>query len=140
MKLDLFSNIKLVRAISPVSESGTTAVVSQIIDMAGFKSCVFGILTGSLADANATFTTLLEESDDSGLSGSNEVADDDMIGTEALASFDYGDDNKTFKLGYKGSKRYVRLTITPAGNSDVALVAAVAILAPEVLPNSTQEV
>ena len=54
--------------------------------------------------------------DDSGLSDAAAVADADLIGTEAGASFLFSDDNKVFKIGYKGTKRYVRVTITPANN------------------------
>ena len=129
---DLFNNINLKRAISPAAAvTDNTAFVSQIIDMQGNAACVFAILTGSLADADATFTALLEESAESDLSGSNAVADEDLLGTEALAGFAFGDDDKCFKLGYKGIKRYVRLTVTPANNTGNAFVAAVALLWPQ---------
>lgn len=36
---------------------------------------------------------------------------------EVLASFDFGDDNECRKLGYTGSKRYIRATVTPANNA-----------------------
>lgn len=124
---DLYNKLKFSRAISPVNETGTTALVSQIIDMQGYHSLVFAILTGSLADSNATFTVLLEEGADSGLSDNTAVSDDDMHGTEALASFVFSDDNTVKKIGYKGNKRYVRLTITPAGNSSDAYISAVAV-------------
>jgi hypothetical protein len=54
----------------------------------------------------------------------------DLVGTLALASFQFDDDNETRKLGYVGSKRYVRLTVTPSGNDAgiVLQVAGVAIL------------
>ena len=52
-------NIKILRAISPVNETGTTALTSQIIDTKGYGSLTFAIATGSLADADATFTVFL---------------------------------------------------------------------------------
>ncbi|WP_201750185.1 hypothetical protein [Tautonia marina] len=122
------------RAISPVSVSDNTAQVSQIIDRQGFDSLMFAIAIGSVADADVTFTTLLEESDNSDLSSGNAVADADMTsqtyGTapETAASFQFDDDNEVRKIGYLGNKRYVRLTITPANNASAALLAAVAIL------------
>lgn len=125
---DLHNHIHPLRAISPVSVADNTAQVSQIIDRQGFESVEFIILTGSLADADATFTALLEESDDSGFATSNAVSDTDLLGTEALAGFQFDDDNETRKLGYIGNKRYVRLTITPASNASAALIAAVAVL------------
>jgi hypothetical protein len=33
--------------------------------------------------------------------------DAQLVGTEALASFIFSDDNKCFKVGYSGGKRYV---------------------------------
>lgn len=125
---DLASNIDVKRVISPVSVADNTAQVGQIIDRRGFDSVTFLIATGSVADADTTFTVLLEESDDSGMSGGNAVADADLIGTEALAGFQFDDDNECRKLGYAGSKRYLRLTITPANNASAALLAAVAVL------------
>jgi hypothetical protein len=55
------------------------------------------------------------------------VVDEQLLGTEAGASFIFSDDNAVRKLGYLGGKRYVRLTITPASNTGAWLVSAVAI-------------
>jgi hypothetical protein len=57
------------------------------------------------------------------MSGANAVADIDMIGTEALASFTFADDAECRKLGYIGSKSYIRATITPAANAGNLFVA-----------------
>lgn len=126
--MDLMNNIHVLRAISPVSVADTTAQVSQIIDRRGFGSLTFAIATGSIADAAATFTVLVEHGDDSGLSDAAAVPDADLIGTEVLAGFQFDDDNETRKIAYKGFKRYVRLTITPVANASAALLSAVAIL------------
>lgn len=125
---DLHNNIHPLRAISPVSVSDNTAQVSQIIDRQGFKSLEFVIATGSLADADATFTVLVEDGDAANLSDAAAVADANLLGLETTASFQFDDDNETRKIGYIGNKRYVRLTITPANNASAALLSAVAIL------------
>lgn len=126
---DLMNNIHVARAISPAAATtDNTAWVSQIIDTKGFDSLTFLINTGSLADADATFAVLIEDGDDSGLSDNAAVADKFLLGTEALAGFNYGDDNEVRKIGYIGPKRYVRMTITPSGNSGNAFVSAVAVL------------
>lgn len=125
---DMMNLITPKRVISPQSVSDNTALVGQIIDRQGYESLTYVILAGSLADADATFAALLEEGDAANLSDAAAVADADLIGTEALASFLFSDDDKAFKLGYKGSKRYTRLTITPAANASAALIAAVAVL------------
>jgi hypothetical protein len=132
---DLHNNINVRRAISPVSVADNTAQVSQIIDRQGYNSLEFVISTGALADADATFTVLVEHGDAANLSDAAAVADTGLLGTEALASFQFDDDNETRKIGYVGSKRYVRLTITPANNASAGLLAAVAILGhPEIAP------
>jgi hypothetical protein len=125
---DLHNNINIKRVLSPVSVADTTAQVGQIIDRAGFQSVTYAIATGSIADADATFTVLLEEGDDAALADATAVDDADLIGTEALAGFKFDNDNECRKLGYKGHKRYTRLTITPVNNASAALLSAVAIL------------
>ncbi len=137
MRTDLFNSINLKRGISPYDHAtGDAAVTSQTIDMQGVDTLIFAIATGSLADADATFTALVQESDDSGMSGATAVADADLLGTEALAGFAFGDDDKCFKIGYKGSKRYVTCTITPANNTGAALLCVIAITVPQILPTS----
>jgi hypothetical protein len=137
MNNDLHNNIHVRRAISPVSVADTTAQVSQIIDMQGYGALEFVIATGSIADADATFTVLVEESDASDLSGGNAVADADLLGTELLAGFTFADDDKIRKIGYIGIKRYVRLTITPVGNASAAVLAAIAVMGcPSILPTA----
>ena len=123
--MDLHNSIKCSRAISPVSEAGTTPLVSQILDIANFNAHELVIATGSIADVDATFTVLMEEGDNSALSDAAAVADADLLGTEALAGFQFDDDNETRKIGYIGSKRYIRATITPVANASAALISAV---------------
>ncbi len=127
MNNDLHNALKLTRVISPISQAGNTAMVGAIIDRQGFGSLEFAITLGTITTAGTTYTALLEESAASDLSGSNAVADADLIGTEALASFVDSEVNTTKKLGYKGNKRYVRLTMTPAGNTGASTMSAVAV-------------
>lgn len=61
---DLHNNIHLKRGISPAAAVvDNTPFVSQIADLAGYDAAEFAILTGALADADATFTTLVEHGD-----------------------------------------------------------------------------
>ena len=125
---DLHNNIAVKPVISPQVGTDNTAMVGAIIDRQGMESLEYIIATGTLADADATFTALLEEGDASNLSDAAAVADADLLGTEALASFTFASDDKVFKLGYKGKKRYTRLTITPAANTGNAPISAVAVM------------
>lgn len=126
---DLFNSVTPLRGISPVAAvADNTAYVSQIIPMKGYQSLTWLILLGALADADATFTVLMEDGDAADLADAAAVSDDLMLGTEALAGFNFGDDNETRKLGYVGHKAYVRLTITPANNTGNVFLAAIALL------------
>ncbi len=139
---DLMNRIHPLRVISPVAAiTDNTALVGAIIDRKNFESLTYVLVTGTLTDADATFTVLLEESDASDMSGAVAVADSDLIGTELLAGFTFADDNETRKLGYQGSKRYTRLTVTPANNTGNFFLAAVAILGhPQLKPTANPPV
>jgi hypothetical protein len=126
---DMTKNVQAKRVLSPVSVADNTAQVGQVIDHQGYNGALYTILIGSVADADATFTVLLEESDASG-SGYAAVADADMNSqganaAETDAAFQFDDDNEVRKIGYSGQKRYTRLTITPASNASAAVLAAV---------------
>jgi hypothetical protein len=77
---------------------------------------------------------LLEEGDAANLSDAAAVADADMVsqanGTapETAAAFTFADDGETRAIGYIGSKRYIRLTLTPANNTGNVFFGGVAIL------------
>lgn len=114
---DLHNSIYPKRAISPVA-AGTdnTPLVSQILDMQGFEAAELLINIGANTDADATFTVLIEHGDAANLSDAAAVPDAQLLGTEALAGFQFDDDNEQRKIGYVGDKRYLRATITPANN------------------------
>jgi hypothetical protein len=133
---DMAHNLQAKKCISPSTSDNDTPLVGSIIDRLGYDSLTYIIAIGAVADSDVVFTVLLEESDDSGMSGATPVADADMIsqtsGTapEAAAAFQFDDDNEVRKLGYIGNKRYTRLTITPDGNTEYSFCAlsAVAVL------------
>lgn len=126
---DLANHIEVRRAISPAAAvTDNTPFVSQIIDIAGFEQLAFAINLGAIADADATFAVLVEHGDAANLSDAAAVPDAQLTGTEASAGFKFDDDNKVRKIGYVGSKQYVRLTITPTGNSGNVFLSAIAIL------------
>lgn len=108
---DLASGLDFLQAFPPkAAVTDGTAQVSSILDLAGYHACVLAFTVGTLTDADATWSVLLEESDDG--ASFTAVADKDLIGTEALAGFAAAnDDNACRKLGYIGSKRYLRATI-----------------------------
>jgi hypothetical protein len=126
---DLMNNIHVVKALAPgAAVVDNTAQVSDIVDRRGYESLTFVILTGQLADLDATFAVAVDHGNAANLSDASAVPVDMLIGTTALAGFQFDDDNETRKIGYRGDKRYVRLTITPSANTGNAFMAAVAVL------------
>lgn len=138
---DQSSELKVIQLFPPTTiTNANTATVSSIIDRLNFDALTLAIVYGGLTDANVTSTVLVEEGDQANMSDAAAVADAQLIGTEAGAAVTFADDNKVAKIGYKGSKRYVRVTVTPVGNDAGAYpFAGVAILGnPATAPQSTQ--
>lgn len=134
---DNISSIQLKRAIAPVvGAADNVASVSQIIDRQGFDSLAFLIALGAIADVDATFTVLVEHGDNAALSDAAAVPDAELVSQssnpatapEVAAGFRFDSDNEVRKIGYLGSRRYVRLTLTPANNTGTWAHSAVAIM------------
>lgn len=125
---DILNSVHTVQVIAPVSFANNTPLVGAIVDRAGYDSLVYSIALGTNAGAAGTYTVLLEEGNNSALSDASTVAAVDLNGTIANASWGFADVNKTRKLGYTGSKRYTRMTITPAANVAAVLASVTAVL------------
>lgn len=124
---DLMNHVHLLPAFAPAAAvTDNTAQVSSVADLKGFGSCMLAFITGADADADATFTVLIEDSDDN--SAFAAVADEYLNGTEVLAGYTFADDGETRKIGYVGIKRYVRATITPAANTGNVFLGGVWVL------------
>lgn len=133
---DLMNHINIRPALSPVAATtDNTAYVSNILDLQGYDSAMLALVTGSLADVDATFAVTLSEGNASNLSDASAVAAIDMLGGLALASFTFAADNSCVKLGYIGNKRYIRATVTPANNTGNVFLAGVWVMGrPNVFP------
>jgi hypothetical protein len=121
MARDIHNSLHVRRGISPAAAVvDNTPFVSQIADLLGYEAAEFVILTGALADADATFTTLVEHGDAANMSDAGAVPDDQLIGLETQASFLFSDDDKVFKIGYRGPKRYAT-PVTPSSRASGCL-------------------
>lgn len=126
---DLHNNIDVRVAIDPYDHAtGDAAKTTEILDLQGYESAELILQFGSIADADATFTVELAESDDSAMTGGTAVADANLLGTEREATPLFSDDNKVLKLGYTGNMRYIQATITPSGNTGACLMSGVWVL------------
>lgn len=121
---DIQAVVNQVNALDAATISSNTTTVGNSVDMQGYESVVF---TGQVANyTDGTYTPLLEESDDN--STFTAVADDDLLptGTGQEASAALGAAG-TFKIGYRGTSRYLRLSIVSTSVTTGANVAAFAI-------------
>jgi len=122
---DFTNRLDVKKAFEPkAAVAADTAQVSTICDLNGADGATLVLITGTNADADATFALTMDEGDAANLSGSNAVAAGDLIGTLSGGSFNFNDDYEVRKIGYKGSKRYIRATITPTGNTGGTLFLA----------------
>ena len=126
---DLYNNALAVKVIAPYDHgTGDAAMVGTVVDGLGYNSITYIISVGSLADSDVTLTTLLEDCQEEACDTTNAgVADGYLLGTEVLASFVNTEDNTVKMLGYTGSRRYTRMTITPANNTGAILIDVIAI-------------
>tara|TARA_R110002051_G_scaffold325869_1_gene432660 strand:+ start:14287 stop:14673 length:387 start_codon:yes stop_codon:yes gene_type:complete len=110
---DLHSKIGLVQALAPAVVAATAT--SAAIDLQGFNSAVVAINTGAIVTAG-DFTTKLQESDTTTSGDFADVAAADLLGTfpASLAA------DSVYKVGYVGTKRYVRTVTTKNGGTSVA--------------------
>lgn len=116
---DLYSNISAVLALVPAVK--TAAGDGVAIDTHGFGSIAFVVNTGAIAGAG-DFGVKLQESDASGSGFTDVVASQvDSNAPATLAA------SSAYKLGYRGFKRYVRISLTTAGGTSIA-AGAVAVL------------
>ncbi|MEL7659602.1 hypothetical protein [Acetobacterium wieringae] len=123
---DMKNNIKVSNALNIQAISTNTTTAGAIIDTKGFGVLTFVFQTGTITDGD--YTLLIHEGNNSGLSDAAAVADADLLGTEALASFAADtDDNKVSKIGYRGNKRYVRLSVVSTNVTTGGTVGATAI-------------
>lgn len=114
----LVHNIAVTTALASAVQSAN--VNGSPVDLLGFDSVVFVVSTGAIA-GSGDFSAKVQESDASG-SGYADAAESDVISNAPATLTADG----AFKLGYVGSKRFVRLVLTKNGGTSIA-AGAVAI-------------
>lgn len=134
---EIHSNIKAVKAIQPkaVGTSGAlNGSLSGVIDTLGYRGVEFIYGYGTTAAVTDVVTPVVLECETSGGTFTS-VADADLIGTEAAAAMPATATtrvsgvsmNFNSKLGYKGSKRFLKTRLYGIGTA-TAIVSAVALL------------
>lgn len=126
--MDFAAQFKDVFALAPVIPTDDTLQVGETIDTAGYlPEAIFRLVTGTLVDANATFTLKLFHGAKSDMSDEEEctVANGFLAGSGA---FTFAADKATRTIQYLGGKQYLRVKVQPDGNTAAAPIAVVASL------------
>jgi len=117
---DLANNIGVALALSPAVQSAT--IKGKTIDTAGFGSAAFVINTGAIV-SDGDFTVKVQESDTTTDGDFTDAVTGDLTGDTLPASVEA---DSSYKVGYVGNKRYVRVVATKNGGTSVA-IGAVAV-------------
>ena len=127
MEHDLTSKIKIVQALDSAAASGTTPEVGDIIDTKGYESLTYVVQTGAVTDAGtaAGIVASFTEDDAAGMGSATTVPAAQVLGSISILLDT--DDDKVFRVGIIGKKRYQKITLTGTTGTD-AVVSAIAIL------------
>ncbi|MEV4974444.1 hypothetical protein [Streptomyces scopuliridis] len=129
---DAYNNIRPKLSLPPAARTATAT--GTVVDRADgglmYQDAMVTIVTGAITDG--THTVDIKESDDNSTWSS--VASSDLQGAEpALTSSSGG--SSTIDIGYKGTKRYLRVDVAVATATTGGVYAAVVTLAnPRVAP------
>ncbi len=132
---DIKNNLTQFNALSAVIASDTTTA-GAIFDTADYE---LGFMVGLFAAAytDGTYTVLIEESDDSGMSGAVTVSSDKIIGTQAdltvTAVAATGDRIPT--VGVFSNLRYVRVSVVSVSTTTGATIILPVTEAAELVPD-----
>lgn len=130
---DMHNSISVLNAITPQAV-GTTGIangkLSGVIDRKGFESVEFIYQSGTSASVADTITPVVYEGDATGGSFTS-VANADLLGTESAITLTAA---AAKRVGYRGSKRYLKIRLYGTGTA-TAVVAAAAVLGnPNIAP------
>ena len=123
---DGLSEIKVTRGLIRTAIGSNTTTAGVIIDLQGFDACTWAIYSETLTDG--TFTPKIEHDDVVGFGTAVEPPAAELVGTLINATFALTDDNVVKKVGYRGNKRFVRLSIVSTVVTTGGAVGALAIL------------
>jgi hypothetical protein len=125
---DIFNRLRVIKAISPKA-IGTSGIaggsLSDVIDTRDFDAKGFVINHGTAGATGDTTSVIVYESDSATAASFTSVADADLLGTEAAAGLPVQATTRTSgtgmniskKIGYIGTKRYLRVRLYGTGHA-----------------------
>jgi len=116
---DLYSGLGLIQALAPAVVAATATATA--IDLQGFNSALVVVNTGAIA-GSGDYTTKLQESDTTTGGDFEDVAEGDLIGSFPASL----EADSVVKVGYRGTKRYIRTVTTK--NSGTSIAAGIVVV------------
>lgn len=130
---DLHSNIRTKTVISPLAIGANATKSGIVIDRQGYGGVEFIVGYGAVTTTGSVVTLVVKDGDATGSLAS--VADDYLLGTEALASLPAATPRAagttkevTKRIGYVGNKRYVTVDAVQSGTTSVGAIGVTALL------------
>lgn len=127
MRKDSYSNFAAALALSPAVQAAT--IKGNAVDLAGFATALLVINTGAIAGAG-DYAAKLQHSDTTTDGDFTDVAAADRLG--ALPATLEAD--KSYRQGYIGKKRFIRVVMTKNGGTSIAAGAVVIKGTPAMAP------
>jgi len=135
MSLDLTNNLDIARSVRPQTISNATgARTGSSVDLQGFESAAVAVEFGDIDElgaspvGSATIDIELEHSDDN--SSWSDVALADVVGPTSVTNGIVASpttDASVYRAGYRMTKRYLRVILTPTGLANGGSIAAFVI-------------
>ncbi|WP_327587046.1 hypothetical protein OHA25_08545 [Nonomuraea sp. NBC_00507] len=120
-RFDIVNDISAVTSLPPASRTANATVNGTGVDLANVNAAAIIVTTGTITDGSHAIT--IEDSADN--SNWTAVAADERIGN--LPTVVAADDNTAFKFGYKGARRYLRVSVTTSGSTSGGVFGAVVV-------------
>lgn len=117
MNREIVNGLSAAQSLAPAAR--TSDADGSGVDLRGFDSAMALIDLGAWTDGTHTFE--VQESDDN--STFTAVADADLIGSEPVVDA-ADEDNTVHRIGYVGSKRYLRVSVGVASATSGAVYGA----------------
>lgn len=116
------------QSIAPQDLAADTTVDGSAVDLKGFNAATVAIDVGTWTDGTHTFEVQHANDDGTGSPGTfAAVPDADLEGDEPVVD-SATTDGQTYKLGYTGLRRHLRVSVTSTGTTTgLADVAAYAV-------------
>lgn len=113
---DMHHGIVTENAVDFTESDAAAPANPVIIDTAGYESLEFILSVGTVTTGGAI---TLDHGDDSSLSDSDAVGTEETLGTVTLVA---AQNERSFKIGYIGKRRYVRLNFATAIRAQISAV------------------